>query len=527
MNNPSPRPLGLDTMIRLLNEGTLVVVDTRTAISLPGSMPIPFESMTAEVLRPLLGKRVCFVGQTPSWGQSAALKLNALGIDVQEVFFLDAQLPAEKKRRGLVVVPLIATGILLLTALIGSLTRDSVCCRLTRGAIGSMECHWNNGSSVDVENAALAGQWRELQQIKEGRLRCAEDTSAAFDKLFADAENIVVKKPVSVTQKTLLPPSGDKHDFLSLSRYYWPNPDTENGLPYQRKDGVTNPDIYGDGYDKRAIEEMIDRVRTLSLAYFFFEKDLFAKKAAEQLRTWFVDEATRMNPNLNYAGLIPGQKPGRGLVPLNELPEILDASLLLSSSPHWTEEDAAAMRRWAEEYYAWMTRDTSGLTDKYLRNNRGTWYDVQAASLELFLGYSDKARDRLQAAKDRRLPQQFASDGSQPFEAERTKPWLYGTYNLKAWMDLADMGERVGVDLWNAATPDGASLRAGVAYLVTFSAGDASWPYADEINDQYLYPLLRRAVQAWNNPVHAAHLSKLEKRFDLLQSLATLRWPAE
>jgi hypothetical protein len=39
------------------------------------------------------------------------------------------------------------------------------------------------------------------------------------------ANHILVQKPHAVLEKIELPPSGDKHDFLTLAPYRWPNPE--------------------------------------------------------------------------------------------------------------------------------------------------------------------------------------------------------------------------------------------------------------------------------------------------------------
>jgi hypothetical protein len=49
--------------------------------------------------------------------------------------------------------------------------------------------------------------------------------------------------PFAVTSKSQTPPSGDKHDYMSLARYFWPNPATANHLPYVQRDGQSNPQI--------------------------------------------------------------------------------------------------------------------------------------------------------------------------------------------------------------------------------------------------------------------------------------------
>ena len=51
----------------------------------------------------------------------------------------------------------------------------------------------------------------------------------------------MTKKATSVVEKTLTPATGNKHDYLSLSPYYWPDPTKPNGLPYIIHDGIVNP----------------------------------------------------------------------------------------------------------------------------------------------------------------------------------------------------------------------------------------------------------------------------------------------
>ena len=37
---------------------------------------------------------------------------------------------------------------------------------------------------------------------------------------------------MSVTDKADAPASGDKYDYMSLARYYWPDASKPDGLPY-------------------------------------------------------------------------------------------------------------------------------------------------------------------------------------------------------------------------------------------------------------------------------------------------------
>jgi len=79
--------------------------------------------------------------------------------------------------------------------------------------------------------------------------------AAALARLRRDADAALQQKPVSVMDKSMVPPSGDKHDYMSVGPYWWPDPKKKDGLPYIRKDGVVNPERHNYdnvGYHPRA-----------------------------------------------------------------------------------------------------------------------------------------------------------------------------------------------------------------------------------------------------------------------------------
>jgi Alginate lyase len=337
-------------------------------------------------------------------------------------------------------------------------------------------------------------------------------TESALAKLRVDAEKALKSGPFSVTSKTVTPPSGDKRDYMSQAPYFWPDPKTQTGLPYIRRDGERNPEI--DKIDNhRVLDQMYAAVETLSLAYFFTHEEKYAAKATELLRTFFLKTDTRMNPNLEYAQGIPGINTGRGigLIETRGLTRVVDSIGLLRGAKAWTEADQQGMESWFAQFLKWMLESKNGRDEAAAKNNHGTYYDVQVASFALFVGRRDVARQVLETAKQKRLALQIEPDGRQPLELARTKAWSYSVGNLDGLMLLAQLGENVEVDLWNYQTGDGRSIRKALSFLTPFAFGEKKWTYQQlgEWPPQMLFPLLRRASEKYTDPQIVTTVSKL------------------
>lgn len=177
----------------------------------------------------------------------------------------------------------------------------------------------------------------------------------ALNKLKRDADRALTSLPLSVTRKELPPPSGDKHDYMSIAPYWWPNPNTPTGLPYIRRDGEVNPER-DQTSDRRHLHNTVQSVKTLALAYFYTGRDNYAAHAAKLLRVWFVDDATKMNPHLLYAQAIPGRNQGRaeGIIETHNLPELVDAVGFLVGSPSWNQTDQTSQQDWFNAYLTWL-----------------------------------------------------------------------------------------------------------------------------------------------------------------------------
>jgi hypothetical protein len=332
------------------------------------------------------------------------------------------------------------------------------------------------------------------------RMRVAngdEQLRPAIEVLRQDADKALNAGPFSVVNKEALPPSGDKHDYMSFAPYWWPNPATKDGLPYIQRDGQRNPDLYK-LRNRSDLGTMSDTVETLSLAYYFTRDEKYASRARVLIHTWFLDPDTRMNPNFEFAQAIRGLNTGRGLglIESRLFTKVVDAVGLLADSQSWTQGDEQELKQWYETYLHWMLTSKHGREEAAAKNNHGTYYDLQIASFALFLGRNEMAKQTLQAVSDKRIAVQIEPDGREPLELVRTKAWSYSIGNLSGLMSLARLGEHVDVDLWNYHTSDGRSIRAALDFLLPFGTERKKWPYQQIVgfSRDAIYPLLRQAA---------------------------------
>ena len=272
------------------------------------------------------------------------------------------------------------------------------------------------------------------QRIRDGD----KQLDSALTQLRRDAQKALSTAPQSVVTKAATPPSGDKHDYMSQAPYFWPNPKTADHLPYIRRDGERNPEINKIS-DHQSMDRMVSAVETLALAYFFESDETCAAKAAQLLRAWFIDPATRMNPNLQYAQAIPGVNTGRGigLIETRGLTRVVDANGLLGGSKAWTDPDQRNLEQWFAEFLLWMLESNNGRDEAAAKNNHGTYYDLQVSAFALFVGKTDLAIHILETARAKRVATQIEPVGRQPLELVRTKAWSYSVGNLDGLTLLA------------------------------------------------------------------------------------------
>lgn len=291
-----------------------------------------------------------------------------------------------------------------------------------------------------------------------------------------NAESALHSRTVSVMDKQHVPPSGDKHDFVSQAPYFWADATGH----YIRKDGERNPESSRDS-DAGRLGSVCSNVHTLAFAFYFTGNEAFAAHAAELLRVFFLNPATRMNPNLNYGQGIPGETDGRpmGIIGARGFIQLVDAIGLLCNSKSWTASDQQGMVEWMTQYLNWLEMSKIGTGERNAGNNHGSHYDAQSAAIAVFVGKADLARQIVNEAREKRIAKQIEPDGKMPRELQRTKSFGYSVFNLRALSDLASIGQNLGMDLWHFQTSDGRSLRKALDFMAPYANPAHAWPYKE------------------------------------------------
>lgn len=301
----------------------------------------------------------------------------------------------------------------------------------------------------------------------------------AYDALLNRAEALLDSVPLSVMMKELPSPSGNNHDYTSLARYYHPDPSKPEGFPYINRDGITNPQIAL--YDRTRLGETAERVSDLALAWYLSGDERYAAKATELLDTWFLEPATRMNPNFEYAQIAPGHNGNKGrcygVLDGYSFIEMLDGVALLKGSRSWTPKKDRHLRKWMGDMLQWMLTSPQGIEERNQKNNHSVAYDAQAIALAMYSGKPDVAHRIINEFPSKRIFTQIDPDGKQPHEMKRTLSYHYSQYNITHFIDIFLMARKLGLSIDSVTDAEGRSFYKALDFLASYLGKEKDeWP---------------------------------------------------
>lgn len=318
---------------------------------------------------------------------------------------------------------------------------------------------------------------------------------AAFDRsrILTAANQYLREAPITITASTSPRSAGGLHDFFSEGDYWWPDLNNPGG-PYIQRDGMTNPANFAD--HRRYLMRLSVQLPALAAAWKLTRDSRYAKHSALHLRAWFIDERTRMNPNLQYAQAIHGRFTGRGIgiIDTIHLVEVARAVEVLGSSKALTQADSQAIKQWFSDYLNWLTTSKNGIEERDAKNNHGTCWVMQVAEFSRLTGDQQLLAYCRNRFKTVLVPNQISAEGSFPQELRRTKPYSYSLFNLEALATVCQILSTPADDLWMFTTPDGSGIRKALEYMYPYIKDKKQWPLPKDVMYDDEWPMRQSSL---------------------------------
>ncbi len=207
-----------------------------------------------------------------------------------------------------------------------------------------------------------------------------------------------------------LAPSGDPRLYFSVPPYV--------------TDGVRRKDANSVGH-KGLLQKTVKRLEKLAACGEKCKADF-----ETLLEAWFGAAPTALKPDFTYAQYKPNKPDdGIGIIEVREIIRVVHAA----DTAHAV---SPGFKAWLVQLDGWLKNSVAGKREAARDNNHATFYYATRLTLLRATRTAAEARGEAKAL----LPElarlertQFAPDGAQPEELERTRPLHYSLFNLEAW----------------------------------------------------------------------------------------------
>ncbi len=299
-------------------------------------------------------------------------------------------------------------------------------------------------------------------------------------RIMEKAARYLSEPPVTVTAFHSDRSAGGLHDYFSEGDYWWPDPKNPDG-PYIQRDGLSNTNNFVE--HRHAMVRFSEIVATMTSAYILTGDEKYAKDAVKHIKAWFVDEDTKMNPNLLYSQAIKGVATGRstGVIDTIHLVEVARSVQLLKNSPSFPAKDFEAVKLWFRDYLTWLTTHAYGLGERDAKNNHGICWSMQAAEFAQLVGDEEVLNWVRNEFTKVYLTRNMAADGGFTAELGRTKPYGYSLFVIDAMAGIAQIASTPKENLWTYKTADGRGMGKALEFIFPYIGDKSKWPYKHDV----------------------------------------------
>lgn len=339
------------------------------------------------------------------------------------------------------------------------------------------------------------------------------------DRILKAANSYLTAQPTPLTTLTGSHSPGTPHDYYSESEDL-PTPFTAH------RDALLHLSLY---------------VPALTAAFVLTKEERYALQAAAHLRAWFVDPATSMTPNLQYARTTPPAKAGspEGVVEAVHLAEVAQSIPFLTNSKSFTSTDLTAVQKWFASYLDWLNTSRMAGLARDSKDHNGTSWLLQAAACARLNPKDDSPLIALRHQyKSTTIRAQIIADGIFPREVSTPNPYRNSLFNLDMFSAVCLLLSTQFESVWDYELQDGPGMRVAIARHFPFIKDRGTWPYeadATHFTDLPLrQPSLLFCARAYNRPEYAdlwktlppdTTISELQRTFPIRQPLLWVTRP--
>lgn len=310
-------------------------------------------------------------------------------------------------------------------------------------------------------------------------------------RLIEKADEELKNRNIVVTNKKQCL-TGDKHNYESLSSYYWPDPNNPNGA-YISKDGLVNPETLD--YDREKIDKMATRCVYFSKAYYFTKDKKYYRAFVDQIDDWFVGKRTKMNPHMNYSQVIKGKYNNKGqahgIIDAYALSNVLESIRLVEIVKPLPKRQTSALKMWFFDFSEWLQNSEQGKIESKQPNNHCPYYYSLLANIGIYTGNEKLIENIINRYPEIVLRRLILEDGRQPGEMVRTRAYHYSILSLSAMVDFCYIMKQYGVDFYGENEE---IINKGFAYLTQYIDNRDAFPAQEIGNWDYEVSYLRKQI---------------------------------
>jgi hypothetical protein len=323
------------------------------------------------------------------------------------------------------------------------------------------------------------------------------NTSATTPDIEAFATDMLSAHDRFVTDKAVLPPSGNIHDYYSTAPYWSPDGRYHDGVLQAQLNSDSDP--ASGRFDRFSLMQFTSRVYGLAFCGRVLDREEYFDRASELVRLWLINSATRMSATARYAQVVPNTTAVNpaGMVEFRQLSLLPYAIKILADERHISGDELSVLRCWFAEFL--QDCQSVNLIRNALNqeNNIGTWATAVFCSSALFSGSFDRAFS-LARSSSVRLSKQLGHFSIQTAEVERTRPLHYSLFNLGAWWMVVRLAKEFDIHLNRFCGVRQESLRGAIGFCSDNRERFSDYAERREAFDHWIELLVR--MFNWDQP---------------------------